>query len=38
MSSTYGVSPHYYRISNLKVHVVLKVQQITRLYDGMRKI
>src|SRR5437660_5575460 len=38
MSSTYGVLPHYYRISNLKVYVVLKVQQITSIHDGMRKI
>jgi hypothetical protein len=38
MYSAYGVSPHYYRISNLKVYVVPKVQQITSIHDGMRKI
>jgi hypothetical protein len=38
MYSAYGVLPHYYRISNLKVYVVPKVQQITAIHDGMGKI
>jgi hypothetical protein len=38
MFPAYGVLPHYHRVSNLKVYVVAKVQQIAAIHDGMRKV